>query len=1013
MKTSFYHSALSMLLLTFFFLINSEILFCQPLSGNYTVGGNSPDYATLQEAANALMINGVSGSVVFSIRPGIYSEQGGTAPVFKIDQDVPGVSQTNSITFKPDESSGGNVNNVILQVNGLTAFVVFDRAAILIQESYVNISDLTVQDIDTTGSFAFSLIKINGRTSEPVLTDITISNCRLIGSQVWNQVFYFSPSAKGTICGVLVGTLFNIPYSNINMINNYGERLSNGFFVSGSLTVDNCFIQSNHFTKLFHKISSAPTNYGAGIRFEELFNSNNVIIKNNTIDFSGGSGSERSGIELAISTANTNSVNAVIEGNNIINRLGNNTGGTFQANTFKGIWVSAGSQNFNHSILISNNMIAGNKIKRESGGLGTRTGITVTCNNAKIYHNSVRNPFSFITTGTNEYSHALEVNGQNVEVINNLLVDYSKNNIGNGNVIYGIQDTTGFISDYNVFDLFAGQRFAYFGGISNVFEGLVTFQQATGRDLNSFHKEIEFEDTLNLHLTNCQMQDPDLLGILLPEVTTDFDGDIRSTTNPTRGADESVINNFRYWGDAFQDDLPGFPFSIAADKFDNIINDNIAVPDYDNNQVLTYHGVSNRQFIVSNTLSTPFKPEAVLFFDFDEDGKLDIITGGRDPHGIKVFWGDGGGGFPSSTELSLEVAVSNLVAEPFPLMVDTPTVFIPMGEVLGYVRQFGNRELCFDYLDENQFGVTDTFPNFIHSIVLDDLNNNQQIDLIGVSHTTGHFALVKDFEYHPLFFSDCFPLGGVKSDGYEEQLFQTGWYSYANSIIKGDFDGDGDLDFVTLGISQYFIVYIENLGGFNFNHQLIPVQDFARAIAALDYDNDGDLDFVTANYSTRNGISLFLNDGSGNFTISESCFQDLIEGFPQGIVAKDFDVDGRTDIAVVTSFNKLAVLYNLAGPTSVEDDQNNILPQKYVLEQNYPNPFNPTTTLEFSLPKSGLVQLSVFNILGEEVKLLLNEERTAGNHSIQFNANNLTSGIYFYRIQSGSFIETKKMILLK
>jgi hypothetical protein len=139
----------------------------------------------------------------------------------------------------------------------------------------------------------------------------------------------------------------------------------------------------------------------------------------------------------------------------------------------------------------------------------------------------------------------------------------------------------------------------------------------------------------------------------------------------------------------------------------------------------------------------------------------------------------------------------------------------------------------------------------------------------------------------------------------------------------------------------------------------------------------------------------------------------LIEGFPGGIVAKDFDVDGRTDIAVVTSFNKLAVLYNADGPTSVEQQQNNLYPDEYVLEQNYPNPFNPSTTIQFSLPKSGDVTLKIFNLLGEEVKTLVEEYREAGKHSVQFNASQLASGIYFYRLQAGSFVETKKMILLR
>ncbi|MDP2364275.1 MAG: T9SS type A sorting domain-containing protein [Ignavibacteria bacterium] len=78
-----------------------------------------------------------------------------------------------------------------------------------------------------------------------------------------------------------------------------------------------------------------------------------------------------------------------------------------------------------------------------------------------------------------------------------------------------------------------------------------------------------------------------------------------------------------------------------------------------------------------------------------------------------------------------------------------------------------------------------------------------------------------------------------------------------------------------------------------------------------------------------------------------------------------------------------------------------------------PNPFNPSTTIIFSLPQAGIVNLKIYNLLGEEVKTLIAEERQAGNHSVQFNANNLASGFYFYKLQAGSFVETKKMILLK
>jgi glycosidase len=94
-------------------------------------------------------------------------------------------------------------------------------------------------------------------------------------------------------------------------------------------------------------------------------------------------------------------------------------------------------------------------------------------------------------------------------------------------------------------------------------------------------------------------------------------------------------------------------------------------------------------------------------------------------------------------------------------------------------------------------------------------------------------------------------------------------------------------------------------------------------------------------------------------------------------------------------------------------DENNSTITTYSLEQNYPNPFNPSTKIRFAIPNSGFVKLKVFDILGREIKTLINNELPAGIHEVNFDASYLSSGIYFYRIESGSFVETKKMILLK
>ncbi|MFA7360924.1 MAG: T9SS type A sorting domain-containing protein [Candidatus Kapaibacterium sp.] len=91
----------------------------------------------------------------------------------------------------------------------------------------------------------------------------------------------------------------------------------------------------------------------------------------------------------------------------------------------------------------------------------------------------------------------------------------------------------------------------------------------------------------------------------------------------------------------------------------------------------------------------------------------------------------------------------------------------------------------------------------------------------------------------------------------------------------------------------------------------------------------------------------------------------------------------------------------------------NTVPTDYALSQNYPNPFNPTTKINFALPKSGLVTMKVYDILGKEVATLVNEVKNAGSYSVDFNASNLTSGMYFYKVSVNGFSDVKKMLMIK
>ena len=99
--------------------------------------------------------------------------------------------------------------------------------------------------------------------------------------------------------------------------------------------------------------------------------------------------------------------------------------------------------------------------------------------------------------------------------------------------------------------------------------------------------------------------------------------------------------------------------------------------------------------------------------------------------------------------------------------------------------------------------------------------------------------------------------------------------------------------------------------------------------------------------------------------------------------------------------------------TEVEGRYSSGIPSRFTLYQNYPNPFNPTTTIKYNLPKQSFVTLKVYNILGEEVAVLVNGVKQAGSYSVVFNASSLSSGVYIYTLATDEFVSSKKMLVIK
>ncbi len=163
--------------------------------------------------------------------------------------------------------------------------------------------------------------------------------------------------------------------------------------------------------------------------------------------------------------------------------------------------------------------------------------------------------------------------------------------------------------------------------------------------------------------------------------------------------------------------------------------------------------------------------------------------------------------------------------------------------------------------------------------------------------------------------------------------------------------------------------------------------------------------------------AVFAEEGMtkrNSIVISSALYPLTIRPLLQKNTNAQLSINGKTN--VLTSKETLHLFQKPAEVTlsfTQGRDESEFFAGNFSLEQNYPNPFNPETKIRFSLPMSGLATIKIFDILGREVATLLEEELEAGDHSIQFNAHHLSSGVYYYKLAAGSFLEFKRMILSK
>lgn len=187
---------------------------------------------------------------------------------------------------------------------------------------------------------------------------------------------------------------------------------------------------------------------------------------------------------------------------------------------------------------------------------------------------------------------------------------------------------------------------------------------------------------------------------------------------------------------------------------------------------------------------------------------------------------------------------------------------------------------------------------------------------------------------------------------------------------------------------------------------VVPVE--LTGFSANVIDNSVLLNWTTVTETNNSGFEIQRRSGDGEWEA-----MGFVAG--RGTTTNPSEYSYNDDVNSSGHFTYRLKQIDFDGTYEFSDEVNVevSLPVKFNLAQNYPNPFNPSTIISFSIPQTSNVNLSVFNVLGEEVAVLVHETKSAGSYEVEFNAKNLTSGIYIYKLEAGSFKSVKKMLLVK
>lgn len=446
--------------------------------------------------------------------------------------------------------------------------------------------------------------------------------------------------------------------------------------------------------------------------------------------------------------------------------------------------------------------------------------------------------------------------------------------------------------------------------------------------------------------------------------------------------------------------------------------------------------------------------QGIYVCDVDNDGDNDILSAAAEINKV-MLWENDGSPDPQWTKHIVDnflLGAGSVYAAD--LNGDSYLDIIAAGKganKITWYKNSGTKPPTFtkDYVDLNY--------EFPHEVYAEDLDQDGDIDVLAVSSTDNLVTWWRN--------------EGGDTISWTEQTIDSS-FTQAKSIAVGDFDDNDTLDVVAASLLRNEIAWWKNLGGDPIvweKHSIITYFDGAHRVQVIDLDQDGDDDILGAawygnqvawfrnnggseptftkliiqNNFTRtcmayaedldndgdydvvgtsqddNEVMLWWNDSLYNEKIywtSQMIDPDFMRVWP--VYAADLNGDSLVDIVAASGHvgNKTMKWYRNGEPNGIKESKQ--IPQTIDLKQNYPNPFNPSTSIIFTLPEAAEVQLTVTDIQGQTVAILIDEKLSAGVHQAVWNGNSdsgesAPSGIYFYSITYKNIRQTKKMVLLR